>query len=82
VFSEEQRRWLTMIRDHVTQSLEIDMEDFGYTPFVERGGLGKAVQVFGGELKALIDALNGALAACARRRRTWSRRAHKVSTTW
>ena len=63
VFTDEQRRWLTMIRDHVTQSLEIDMEDFGYTPFVERGGLGKAVQVFGADLKALIDDLNGALAA-------------------
>jgi type I restriction enzyme R subunit len=30
VFTEEQRKWLEMIRDHVAQSLEIDMEDFDY----------------------------------------------------
>jgi len=63
VFTEEQRRWLEMIRDHVAQSLEIDMEDFGYTPFVERGGLGRAVQVFCGELQRIIGELNEVLVA-------------------
>ena len=63
VFSEAQRQWLEMIRDHVAQSLEIDIDDFSYTPFVEEGGLGKAVQVFGKELRPLIQELNEVLAA-------------------
>jgi len=45
----------------VAQSLEFDLDDFGYTPFVEQGGLGKAREVFGTELKALMDELNGVL---------------------
>jgi len=61
-FTPVQRRWLEMMRDHVTQSLEIDMEDFELTPFVEEGGLGKAVQVFGQELRPLLDELNEVLA--------------------
>ena len=63
VFTEAQRRWLEMIRDHVAQSLEIDMDDFSYTPFVEEGGLGKAAEVFGAELQPLIAELNEVLAA-------------------
>ena len=61
-FTPVQKRWLEMIRDHVAQSLEIDMDDFQYTPFVEEGGLGKAVQVFGPQLRPLIDELNEVLA--------------------
>ena len=61
-FTHTQMRWLEMIRDHVAQSLEIDVDDFQYTPFVEEGGLGKAVQVFGQELRPLIGELNEVLA--------------------
>ena len=46
-FTAEQRQWLEAIRDHVAASLAIEMEDFEYAPFVQRGGLGKAYQVFG-----------------------------------
>jgi type I restriction enzyme R subunit len=62
-FTPDQRRWLEMIRNHVAQSLEIDIEDFELTPFVEEGGFGKAAQVFGPDLRALIDELNEVLAA-------------------
>jgi type I restriction enzyme, R subunit len=62
-FTDEQRRWLEMIRDHVAQSLEIVLDDFTLTPFVEEGGLGKARQVFGEQLPRLIDELNEVLAA-------------------
>ena len=61
-FSETQRRWLEMIRDHVAQSLEIEIDDFSYTPFVEQGGLGRAVNVFGDQLRPLLDELNEVLA--------------------
>jgi type I restriction enzyme R subunit len=44
-------------------SLSIDPEDFKYTPFGERGGLGKAHQLFGEQLPKLLDELNEVLAA-------------------
>ena len=60
-FTDEQRRWLEMIRDHIAQSLEIDVGDFDFTPFNAEGGLGKARALFGTELKNLMDELNGVL---------------------
>jgi type I restriction enzyme, R subunit len=62
-FGGDQLQWLTMMRDHVAQSLEIDMDDFDLTPFVEEGGLGKAGQVFGKDLAKVVKELNEVLAA-------------------
>lgn len=62
-FSDDQVRWLEMMRDHVARSIEIEMEDFDYTPFVEHGGRGRAAQIFGTELPGLLRELNEALAA-------------------
>jgi len=62
-FDDDQRRWLEMIRDHIATSLEMDLGAFEYTPFVEEGGLGRATQVFGKDLRTLLDELNGVLAA-------------------
>jgi type I restriction enzyme R subunit len=62
-FSEEQRHWLEMMRDHIATSLEIQIEDLDYAPFAEAGGLGKAVQVFGSGLREVIGELNEVLAA-------------------
>ncbi|MEQ1795333.1 MAG: type I restriction-modification enzyme R subunit C-terminal domain-containing protein [Nitrospira sp.] len=62
-FTDEQRRWLEMIRDHVAANLVVEPDDFEYAPFAQEGGLGKVHQVFGNELSRLIEELNGALAA-------------------
>jgi type I restriction enzyme R subunit len=62
-FSPEQRRWLEAIRDHIANSLTIDADDFDYVPFIQRGGLGKATQVFGKDLQPLLRELNEVLAA-------------------
>jgi type I restriction enzyme R subunit len=62
-FTPEQVHWLEMIRDHVAQSLEVDVEDFDLSPFAQEGGLAKAVQLFGKDFKPLLAALNEALAA-------------------
>jgi len=62
-FSEQQTRWLEMMRDHVAASLEIGIEDFDEVPFVQEGGLGRASQVFGAELEPLLQELNEVLAA-------------------
>jgi type I restriction enzyme R subunit len=62
-FTDEQLRWLEEIRDHIAASMSISTDDLDYTPFVEQGGIGKALQVFGEGLGPLLGELNGALAA-------------------
>jgi len=62
-FSGEQVAWLQMIRDHVAASWEIEIDDFDNVPFVQEGGLGRAMQVFGKELVGLLREINEAVAA-------------------
>ena len=62
-FTDEQRHWLEMIRDHVAANLVVEPDDFEYAPFAQEGGLGKVHQLFGTELNKIIEELNGALAA-------------------
>ena len=62
-FSEEQRHWLEMIRDHIAANLGIETDDFEYAPFSQEGGHGKVYQLFGDELNTLIAQLNETLAA-------------------
>ncbi len=52
-----------MIRDQVAANLVVEPDDFEYAPFAQEGGLGKMHQLFGNELTAMIEELNGALAA-------------------
>jgi type I restriction enzyme R subunit len=59
----QQITWLRLIRDHIATSLSIEPDDFDYAPFSQQGGLGKAHQLFGEQLPALLDELNGVLAA-------------------
>jgi type I restriction enzyme, R subunit len=61
-FTLEQLAWLERIREHVAAALTITVDDFGLTPFVEAGGLGKVAQVFG-DLTPLLDEINEVLAA-------------------
>lgn len=62
-FSPDQLAWLELIRDHVATSLSIEPEDFEYAPFSQRGGLGRAHQLFGEGLEGLLEELNEVLAA-------------------
>lgn len=62
-FTPEQIEWLTMIKDHIATSLAIQMDDFEYAPFYEKGGVMKVYQVFGEELKSILEELNERLAA-------------------
>jgi type I restriction enzyme, R subunit len=63
VFAPEQAQWLTWMKESIASDLSLSPESFDYTPFVEHGGIGKAVQVFGDNLTLLIDDLSQALAA-------------------
>jgi type I restriction enzyme R subunit len=62
-FTDEQKQWLTAIRDHIAASVSIDAEDLELPPFSQWGGLGKAYKVFGPELQPTLDELNEVLAA-------------------
>lgn len=62
-FSVEQLAWLRAIRDHIATSLSIEQEDLELSPFNQRGGLGKAHQLFGEQLPKLLNELNATLAA-------------------
>lgn len=62
-FSPEQQHWLGLMRDKVATSLSVEAEDFTLPPFIDLGGYGRARQVFGADLQALVDELNEALAA-------------------
>ncbi len=62
-FTDEQRWWLEKMAEHIASNLGIEAEDFGYTPFDQRGGLGRVHQLFGAELPKVIDELNRELAA-------------------
>ncbi len=46
-----------------TNSLSIEPDDLDLSPFNQRGGLGKAHQLFGEQLPKLLDELNEVLAA-------------------
>lgn len=50
------------MREHIATSLSIERGDFELAPFSQRGGLGRAAQLFA-DLPALLDELNEALAA-------------------
>jgi type I restriction enzyme R subunit len=62
-FTNEQHQWLELIRDHIAANLGIEMDDFDYAPFAQRGGLGKLHQTFGQELPGILEELKAALAA-------------------
>ncbi len=61
-FTDKQLRWLRMIRDQIAASLGVELDDFAYVPFNQDGGVGKALELFGVELPALLSDLNEALA--------------------
>ena len=62
-FTDEQRHWLEMIRDHVAANLGVEPDDFEYAPFAQEGGLGKVHQLFPEGLQTILEALNMALVA-------------------
>ncbi|QDV12239.1 Type-1 restriction enzyme R protein [Rosistilla oblonga] len=62
-FTSEQRQWLDAIKDHIASSLTIERDDFEYAPFTQLGGLGKAHDLFGEKLNAILAELNARLAA-------------------
>jgi type I restriction enzyme R subunit len=63
-FSDDQIQWLTAIAAHVGTSMEITRDDLESLPFSQKGGLGRAYQLFGDRLQPLLDELNEVLVQC------------------
>ena len=62
-FSQDQAAFLELIRDGVATNLGIEPTDLADPPFSTQGGLGKARQLFGDDLDALLSELTLSLAA-------------------
>ena len=63
IFTEEQVRWLQLIRDHIITSISIEDSDLEYAPFDSLGGLGKYYQLFGSNYLNILNEMNVALVA-------------------
>ena len=63
IFTADQRKWLDAIKDHIAASLNIEQDDLEEVPFNSIGGLGRAYELFGDKLIAILDELNERLAA-------------------
>lgn len=62
-FTADQQKWLDAIKDHIASSLAIEQDDLEEVPFNTIGGLGRAYELFGDQLAAILDELNVRLAA-------------------
>jgi type I restriction enzyme R subunit len=63
-YTDEQRGWLTAIRDHLSVNIEIRPEDMMDAPeFSGRGGIVRARALFGARLPGLLDELTDTLVA-------------------
>ena len=64
-FTEEQAKWLELIRRHLAKTLLMEKDDVDSMPIFTRegGSWGKLNKVFGGELEAIIHEINTAIAA-------------------
>lgn len=62
-FTSDQQKWLDAIKDHIASSLNIEQDDLEEVPFNSIGGLGRAYELFGDNLVAILDELNVRLAA-------------------
>jgi type I restriction enzyme R subunit len=52
-----------LIKDHITASFHIEVDDLDYTTFDKQGGRGKMYQLFGEEMEPLLNEINEVLVA-------------------
>lgn len=64
-FTEEQEKWLALIRMHLIENLLLEKEDFDLLPIFTREGAswGKLNRVFAGDLETIIREINQSIAA-------------------
>lgn len=57
-FSNEEKKWLKLMKDHIGYNLLILPQDIGHGVFMEEGGVEMAEVVFSGKLREIIEELN------------------------
>lgn len=57
-FTDDQLRWLRMVADHIAASLSIEPDDFDLDPFRSEGGIYRAHELFGEQLRPVLEQLN------------------------
>ena len=64
-FTEEQEKWLALIRMHLIENLLLEKEDFDFLPIFAREGAswGKLNRVFENDLETIVREINQAVAA-------------------
>jgi len=60
-FTEEQKHWLVMIKNHIAASASISIDDFELTPFSEKGGAIAFHRLFGDRTEKILKELNEVL---------------------
>lgn len=63
IFTSERHSRPSLMRDQIATTVTVEPDDFEFAPFSQRGGLGKAHQLFGDQLPKLLTELNEVLAA-------------------
>lgn len=60
VYTEEQMKWLKMIKNHIATSLNIELTDLENVPFNKHGGPYKAINIFGDrqQFQSILQQLN------------------------
>jgi len=61
-FTKDQMAWLTMLKEHIANSIHVGLDDLDYTPFDAHGGRGRMWQLFGDEMEGLLEEMNEVLA--------------------
>jgi type I restriction enzyme R subunit len=62
-FTDDHLDWLRLILDHLVASLSIEPRELLEPPFSQRGGLGRARELFGPDLDDLLSELTEVIAA-------------------
>jgi len=57
-FTKEQLEWLKMLKNHISTSLSVNIDDFELSPFYEKGGAVKVYQLFGKDINNIINELS------------------------
>lgn len=62
-FTPDQKEWLNMVKNHISTSLSVGIDDFEFSPFYEKGGAVKAFKLFGNNVNSLLEELSEVLIA-------------------
>ena len=60
-FTQEQKDWLEMIKDHIASSISVTADDLDNVPFNQHGGRAKMYQIFGDSYEQVLLELHESL---------------------